>query len=91
MQSEDLKEKKKPKWKLKVEDEIYDWDEGSITGAQIRTLASVPEGVQVWQKIKHAPDLLINPQDVVSLAEDGIEKFSLQEASSGAGKHGAFN
>ena len=85
MQTIDLDEKKKPNWKLIVEDEHYVWHENSITGAQIRTLASVPENVQVWQKIKHAPDLLIQPQDIVSLAAEGTEKFSLQEASSGAG------
>lgn len=85
MEKNDVESKKKPIWKLIIDNEHYVWEESSITGSQIRTLGAVPDGVHVWQKIKHAPDKLIEPADVVSLTPDGPEKFSLQEASSGAG------
>lgn len=77
---------KKHEWKLIVDNETYDWHEGSITGAQIRVLASVPDGVQVWKKNKGSPDTLVELGSVIDLTGPGIERFSLQEASSGAGR-----
>lgn len=79
-------DKKKHDWKLIVDNETYDWSEGSITGKQIRVLASVPDGVQVWKKNKGSPDTLVELGTVIDLTTPGIERFSLQEASSGAGR-----
>ncbi|MGZ8236269.1 MAG: multiubiquitin domain-containing protein [Methylobacter sp.] len=72
-------------WKLIVDNESYNWHEDSITGRQIRELASVPDGVQVWKKNKGNPDSLVELETVIDLTQPGIERFSLQEASSGAG------
>ena len=82
---------KKHEWKLIVDNETYDWAEGSINGKQIRVLASVPDGVQVWKKNKGNPDTLVELITIIDLTLHGIERFSLQEASSGAGHHGASN
>jgi len=79
-------DKKKHDWKLIVDNETYDWSEGSITGKQIRVLASVPDGVQVWKKNKSSPDTLVELGAVIDLTAPGNERFSLQEASSGAGR-----
>lgn len=73
------------KFKLKVDNETYEWDSETITGAQIRSLAAVPDGVQVWRKNPGSPDTLVELTTVTQLSEPGIERFSLQEASSGAG------
>lgn len=79
-------DKKKHDWKLIVDNETYDWPEGSITGKQIRVLASVPDGVQVWKKNKGSPDTLVELVTIIDLTVPGIERFSLQETSSGAGR-----
>ena len=78
------------KRKLMVDNEVFEWPSDSITGAQIRVLASVPDGVQVWKKNHGSPDTLVELTTVVHLSEHGIERFSLQEASSGAGLIWAF-
>ena len=70
---------------LMVDNEPYEWPSDSITGAQIRTLASVPDGVQVWKKNHGSPDSLVELATVIDLSAPGIERFSLQEANSGAG------
>lgn len=71
--------------KLIVDNETYSWHESTITGKQIRVLASVPDGVQVWKKNKGSPDTLVDLITIIDLTQPGIERFSLQEASSGAG------
>lgn len=86
MNENESKANKKPHdWKLMVDNETYDWPQGSITGAQIRELASVPDGVQVWKKNNGSPDTLVELATVNDLTGPGIERFSLQEASTGAG------
>lgn len=77
-------------WKLMVDNEVYEWDKSSISGAEIRVLAAVPDGVQVWKKNHGSPDTLVELGAVIDLTQPGIERFSLQEASSGAGQSWHF-
>lgn len=84
--SENAGEHKHKEWKLIVDNEPYVWHEETITGKQIRELASVPDGVQVWKKNKGSPDTLVELGTVIDLTQHGTERFSLQEASSGAGQ-----
>lgn len=52
---------------LFVDNEPYPWPEPSITGAQIRTLASIPENVDLFLKVPGHPDQLIENNAVVLL------------------------
>ena len=72
-------------YKLVVDHEPYEWPKSKITGSEIRKLASVPEGVQIWKKNHGHPDSLVEAGTVIDLSEKGVEHFTLQEASSGAG------
>lgn len=88
---EKKEENKQHEWKLIVDNELYVWHEEMITGRQIRTLASVPDGVQVWKKNQGSPDTLVDLGTAINLTQHGTERFCLQEASSGAGQHGTSN
>lgn len=68
-----------------MDNEPYHWHEESITGEQIRKLASVPDGVQVWEKHKGSPGTLVERDTVIHLNKHETKHFYLQEASSGAG------
>lgn len=76
----------KQKWKLKVENEVYEWDSQFITGAQVRTLGpGIPESMDLFLKVQGKPGRLIKDGDTVDLDEPGIEKFYAQESGSEAG------
>lgn len=81
----DVAGNKRHEWKLIVDNEPYVWHEETITGQQIRVLAAVPDGVQVWKKNHGSPDTLVDLGTQIDLTQPGTERFSLQEASSGAG------
>lgn len=76
----------KAKKALKIDHEPYEWEGDTIDGQQLRTLGSVPDNVQIWKKNKGAPDSLVELTTIVDLTGPGIEMFSLQEASTGAGQ-----
>ena len=44
---------------LFVDNERYDWDVKTISGAQIKELAGVPDDVQLFHKIPGQPDVLV--------------------------------
>lgn len=77
----------KKKWKIKVENDVYDWDSQFITGAQVRALGpGIPESMDLFLKVPGKPGRLIKNDDTVDLDEQpGIEKFYAQESSSEAG------
>lgn len=89
MTNEEQKNRKK-EFKLMIDNELFVWEKSQITGSEIRQLGAVPDGVQVWKKNHGKPDSLVELTTVVDLSEHGIEKFSLQEASSGAGTPWAY-
>ncbi|VIO79183.1 multiubiquitin domain-containing protein [Bradyrhizobium ivorense] len=77
------------KWKLQVENEVYQWDSQFITGAQVRDLGpGIPDSMDLFLKIKGKAGQLVKNADPVDLDAPGIEKFYAQEASSEAGGSG---
>jgi hypothetical protein len=73
-------------FKLFVDGEKFDWDQPTITGAQLRTLASIPQGVQIFQQIPGKPDREVKDSTVANLEDHhGPAKFSTQAPGSSAG------
>lgn len=71
---------------LFVDNEKFGWDQPTINGAQLRTLASIPQGVQVFQQIPGKPDAEFLDTSVVDVEHHhGILKFSTQATGSQAG------
>ena len=68
-----------------VDNEPYQWHKPTITGAEIRKEASLPDSVQIFMKIPGKPDREIKDDTVVDLRGPGPERFSSQEACSAAG------
>lgn len=71
---------------LFVDNERYDWDQPTITGAQIRVLASLPDDVQIFHKVPGQPDDEVKDNTVVDLTkQQGPDRFSTQPVGSQAG------
>lgn len=71
---------------LFVDNEKFVWEQPTITGAQLRTLASIPQNVQIFLHVPGKPDAEILDTTVVDLSkENRPEKFSTQSAGSQAG------
>lgn len=71
---------------LFVDNEAYHWDAAAITGTQIRSLASVPDTVEIYQHVPGHPDKQIFNETIVDLsAHHGPERFSTQAPGSQAG------
>jgi len=74
------------KYDIFVDNEKYPWEESSINGAQIRVLAGVPEGAQIFLEVPGKPDLEIKNDTTVDLeAHHGHARFSTQSTGSQAG------
>ena len=74
------------KYKFKIENEKYEWDTQTITGAEVRSVGpGIPESMDLYLKVKGEPGRLIDSDETVDLSEPGIEKFYAQDASSEAG------
>lgn len=54
---------------LFLDNEPYPWPDSSITGTQIRALASIPENVDLFLKVPGHPDKLVENDTVVPLNE----------------------
>jgi len=70
---------------LFVDNNPYNWTKSTISGAELRTLATVPEGVDIFQKVPGQKDKEILADTEVSLTGKGPERFSTQAAGSDAG------
>lgn len=71
---------------LFIDNQPYDWDQPTITGAQIRKLGSLPDDVQIFQKIPGKPDIEIKNDTVVDLRKfHGPDRFCSQPVGSQAG------
>ncbi len=69
-----------------VDNEPYQWSESIITGAQIRQLAALPAGVQLFLKVPGHTDQEIMDSTVIELGSHGAPKrFSSQAVGSQAG------
>jgi len=74
------------KFKFKIENETYDWDNQIITGAEVRSVPpGIPDDMDLYLKKAGNTGILIKNDDEVDLSEPGIEKFYVQDASSDAG------
>lgn len=71
---------------LFVDNEPYNWEKDTITGAELRALAGIPDGAQIFQHIPGQPDREIKADTVVDLTKrKGPERFSTQSPGSQAG------
>ena len=77
----------KPKeYKLFVDGDKYESSESTISGAQLRDLAGIPDNVQIFQAVPGQPDIVVNDETVVDLENHhGPVKFSTQSPGSQAG------
>ncbi len=74
------------KFKFKIENDVYDWDTQTITGAQVRTVGpGIPETMDLFIKKAGMPGRLVKNEDIIDLEEHGIEKFYTHDAKSDAG------
>ena len=74
------------KIQLFIDHDKYEWDKGTITGAELRTLAAIPESVQIFQHVSGKPDIEIKDDTIVDLENHhGPAKFSTQSPGSQAG------
>lgn len=81
-----MKEKKKPKFNFKIENETYDWPNQFITGAEVRGVPpGIPKNMDLFIKRRGAPGKLVADEDSFDLNEPGIEKFYSQVADSSPG------
>ncbi len=71
---------------LIVDDVPYQWQKPRISGAEIRNLAALPEGTQLFMKVPGKPDKEITDGTVIDLTERrGPEHFRSQAVGSQAG------
>lgn len=71
---------------LFIDNERFDWDEETITGAQLRVLGGLPQDVEIFHKVPGHPDEEIKNETVVDLTKQpGPNRFSTQSVGSQAG------
>jgi hypothetical protein len=71
---------------LFIDHDRYTWDQDTITGAQLRVLGAIPDGVEIFLQVPGKPDDQIFDNSVVNLKEHhGPAKFSTQSRGSQAG------
>ncbi len=76
----------KEKYKFKIENENYEWNNQSITGAEVRGVGpGIPDSMDLYLKVAGEPGRLIANEDSIDLSKPGIEKFYAQDSSSEAG------
>jgi hypothetical protein len=80
-----MNESQKRHFEIVVDNERYTWDRESITGAELRALASIPDSVLLFEHIPGKPDREIAPSTVVQLSEHRPTRFSTQAPGSQAG------
>ena len=79
-------EKDKKGLELFIDGDRYTWPDDTITGAQLRTLGAIPEGVEIFLEIPGKLDKQIGNETVVNLEEHhGPARFSTQSPGSHAG------
>ena len=80
-------EKHKPKTPdLFIDNQPYDWDKDTITGAQLRKLGSLPDDVQIFWKNPGHPDQEVKNHTTINLKKvPGPDHFSTQSVGSQAG------
>ena len=63
-------------YRLVIDGQRFEWGARLITGFKLKKIAGVdPEANGVWLERTDQPDLLVENEDTVDLAEDGVERF----------------
>ena len=64
-------------FKFRVNDREFETDRSSITGGEIRQIAQIPPGYQLFQEMHghKAEDRMVGNDDVVDVTAPGIEKL----------------
>lgn len=64
-------------YKLFVDGRQYDWDKQYISGTELRALAGIGSGVQVFleEPGSEKPDRVVPPDASINLDDPGVEKF----------------
>lgn len=76
----------KKDYKLFIDGEKYTWADDTISGAQLRVLGAIPEGVEIYLQVPGKPDEIIEDGQHVSLKDHhGPARFSTQAPGSQAG------
>ncbi len=70
---------------LFVDNEPYQWASATISASELRQLAGVPDGVNIFQKLPGKPDKEVIPGATIDLSQPGPERFSTQAVGSQAG------
>ena len=66
-------------FRFEVEGDRQEWPASAITGATIKRLAGADiEEFEVLQARNDTPDLVIDDDDIINLAAEGVEKFRLR-------------
>ena len=77
---------KPKKFLIFVDNDKYEWDKSTITGAELRVLAAIPESVEIFLEVPGKPDLEVKNNTVIDLEKHhGPAKFSTQSPGSQAG------
>jgi len=77
----------KPQYFFFVDNDKYEWDKPTVTGADLRVLAAIPSGAQIFLKVPGKPDVPVIDSTSINLAEHhGPAKFSTQAVGSQAGR-----
>ena len=65
------------KYKLFVDSRQYEWGKQYISGTELRALAGIASGVQVFleEPGPEKPDRPVPPEASINLDEPGVEKF----------------
>ena len=76
----------KPDFFVFVDNDKYDWTKSTISGAEVRVLAAVPQSATIYLKTPGKTDQPIEDATVVDLeAHHGPARFSTHASGSQAG------
>lgn len=76
----------KEKFLVFVDGDKYEWEKSTITGAELRMLAAIPQGAQIFLKVPGKPDDPVSDNTTIDLASHhGPARFSTQSPGSQAG------
>lgn len=76
----------KEKFFVFVDGDKYEWEKATISGAELRVLAAIPQNAEIYLKVPGHPDALVSEDAPIDLAgHHGPARFSTQAAGSQAG------
>jgi hypothetical protein len=77
---------KEKKFHFKIENEMYEWPNQFITGAEVRGVPpGIPSNMDLFIKRLGMPGVLVKNEDSFDLDDRGLEKFYSQVADSSPG------